>query len=150
MSLNIETRRLTAYHPDDAAAIGKLIPFVNNTHDGSPIPEDVMRDIIESDRSDQYVAAVHNKIVGTLTLNLIITTNARKAYLDNFVTHPEYRGQGVGSALWDCLEDWTRLQDVRVLDFLSGYERDDAHSFYKHRGVQIMKDLVPFRGFFQD
>ena len=75
----IEVRRLTAYSPEDAAAIGSLIPYVNGTHDGSPIPEDVLTEIIYSDRSAQFVAEQSDRVVGAMTLNLLVTTSAKKA-----------------------------------------------------------------------
>jgi GNAT superfamily N-acetyltransferase len=82
-----------------------------------------------------------------MTLNLLVTTNARKAYLDNFVTHPDFRHIGVGSALWQGMKEWSEMQNVRLLDFLSGKEdeRKQAHAFYEHRGVEVMESLSAFR-----
>jgi GNAT superfamily N-acetyltransferase len=145
MSSGIEVRKLTVYSPEDAAAIGVLTPFVNETHDGSPIPEDVLTNIIESDRSDQFVAERQGTMVGAMTLNLLVTTTARKAYLDNLVVHPDAQREGVGHALWLAAEAWCGAQNARVLDFLSPRGSFLAHDFYRAQGVEKLPSLTPWR-----
>ncbi len=46
------------------------------------------------------------------------------------------RRQGVGGALMDAVEAWSRQRDVGVVVLNTGDGRADAHSFYERRGYR--------------
>lgn len=132
----IFVERLRVYKPEDAAGIGKLMPYLNQSFSDAPIPEEHLRAIIESDHHDQLVAREDTqRIIGAATLSLIMAAGAgRKGYLEDFVTDPETKG--VGSALWREMGRWCLEQQVD-LHFTSRPTRIAAQHFYLNRGAEI-------------
>jgi GNAT superfamily N-acetyltransferase len=79
---------------------------------------------------------------------VVATTVAlRKLYVDDLVTAPDRRGQGIGAALLRELDVRARDAGCRVLDLDSGADREDAHRFYlrEHmliRGFHFLRRLT--------
>lgn len=72
-------------------------------------------------------------MVGKATVNLIVTELYSKAHLDNFITHPSVRGEGVGLAIWEELVSWAKEKGASKITLVS--DREDAIQFYLHRGA---------------
>lgn len=144
----IHVERLQTYTHEDATEIGLLMPYLSSSFPSSPISEELLRTIIESDYHDQLVAREDNRrIVGSATLSLILGAGAGgKAYLEDFVTNPETKG--VGSALWQEMGAWCVERDVE-LHFTSRSSRIAAQHFYLNRGAEI-RDTNAFRKDFRD
>lgn len=143
-SSEITIEHLTKYSDEDAAGIGRLMPFLSEKLNDSPIPKDLLTDIISSPYHEQLVARINGVIVGTATLNMLMGPAAgRVGYLEDFVTDPEARGKGVGSKLWDAMVEWCNEHQV-VLEFTSKPTRIDAHRFYLSRGA-VIRDTTVFR-----
>ncbi|USN96616.1 MAG: GNAT family N-acetyltransferase [Candidatus Nomurabacteria bacterium] len=145
----ISVERLRAYTPEDAAGIGRLMPFLSESFLSTPIPEERLRAIIESDYHDQLVAREDTRrIVGAATLSLILGAGAGgKAHLEDFVTDPETKG--VGSALWKEMGAWCVERDVE-LHFTSRSSRIAAQHFYLNRGAEIRDTNVFKKNFRED
>lgn len=128
--------RLRIYRPEDAAGIGRLMPYLDESFSDEPIAEDRICSIIESKHHDQLVARQDDlRIVGAATLSLTIGAGAGyKAYLEDFVTDPDTKG--VGSALWQEMGRWCLERDVD-LHFTSRPTRIAAQHFYINRGAEI-------------
>lgn len=144
----IFVERLQVYRPEDAAGIGRLMPFLNSSFSSDPIPEERLRNIVESNYHDQLVARqTDDRIVGAATLSLIMAAGAgRKGYLEDFVTDPETKG--VGSALWREMGRWCLEQQVD-LHFTSRPTRIAAQHFYLNRGAEI-RDTNTFKKDFRN
>jgi GNAT superfamily N-acetyltransferase len=134
--------RLTKYSAEDAAGIGRLMPFLSSSMNAEPMPENLLRDIINSPYHEQLVARLDSIIVGAATLNILMgpATN-RVGYLEDFVTDPLVRGSGVGGKLWDEMIAWCNEQGVG-LEFTSNASRAAAHRFYLSRGATIRDTTV--------
>lgn len=145
----VSINRLTSYSPEDAAGIGRLMPFLDEKFSGAPIDEQVLRVLIESNYHDQLVARDDTgRIVGAATLSLIMAAAAGpKAYLEDFVTDPETRG--VGSALWEEMGRWCLERNVD-LHFTSRPARVEAHQFYLKRGARMRETDVFVKDFRED
>ena len=145
----IFVERLSTYTPEDAAGIGRLLPFLSESFSGMPIPEHHLRSIVESPCHDQLVARQGDaRIVGAATLSLIMGAGAgSKAYLEDFVTDPATKG--VGSALWQEMGRWC-IERNTELHFTSNQTRIAAHHFYLNRGAQIRNTSVFKKDFQQD
>ena len=125
--------RLSTYTPEDAAGIGRLMPFLSDKLDDKPISETLLREIIASPHHDQLVARLDSIIVGAATLNILMGAGMYKqGYLEDFVTDPTVRGNGVGARLWDEMMVWCDEHGVD-LAFTSRGSRQTAHAFYKSR-----------------
>lgn len=136
--------RLKAYSYKDAREIGRLLPFLSENCSGEPVPEALLREIIDSAHHEQLVARYKGEIVGTATLTLLLGPAVKKmGYLEDFVTNPSLRGHGIGGALWEEMMAWCRQNDV-PLTFTSRPHRVDAHRFYKAHGAEV-RDTTVFK-----
>ena len=130
---------LTKYSDKDAAEIGALLPHLSDRFDGSPVPKQLLQDIIDSPYHDQLIARdEHGTIVGTASLTAVMGAAAhRKAWLDDFVVNSDLQGAGVGGKLWDAMLEWCRRHNIQQMSFTSNPRREAAHAFYLRRGAEI-------------
>lgn len=132
----VAIERLQAYTPEDATGIGRLMPFLSERLDDSPIDEDLLQTIIASPHHDQLVARAESRIVGAATLSTIMgTADGKQGWLNDFVTDPGMRG--VGTIIWDEIGRWCADHDITILNFTSHQKRLDAHRFYENRGAEV-------------
>ena len=132
----IFVERLKVYSPDDAAGIGRLMPFLSKRLSGDPIKETYLRDIIDSPHHDQIVARIEARIVGSATLGTLMgTANGRQGWLNDFVTDPDTNG--VGSRIWNEITAWCKEREITRLNFVSHPDRITAKHFYEARGGQV-------------
>lgn len=140
----LAVERLQTYTSEDAAGIGRLMPYLSESFSDEPIPEDLMREIIESDSRDQLVARISSRIVGAATLNIIVGTGAgRKGWLEDFVSDPTIEQRGIGQAIWNEMEKWCQEQGVNLY-FSSRPSREAAHKFYTKNGAHP-RDTTVFK-----
>lgn len=139
----VTIERLNTYTLQDAAEIGRLMPFLSLRMSDAPMSEELLTQIIQSPYHDQIVARCNGKIVGTATLSIIMgPAVGKQARLEGFVTDPKIRGQGIGSRIWDEVLCWCTEQGVD-LEFTSNQSRKAAHDFYLARGAKI-RDTTTF------
>lgn len=131
---------LDKYTPETADRVRELlIQLSRSGKDRGEIPEQWFKTLIESDSHDMLLATSDNgEIIGIATLSIIMGPIVRRvAYLEDFVTDAEVRGQGIGSALWSAMLDWARDKGCTELCFTSGHGREAAQAFYLHKGAEI-------------
>ncbi len=140
----VTIERLTVFSAEDAAGIGRLMPFLSSTKGPEPMAEQLLRDIITSPFHEQLVARFEGAIVGAATLTMLMGPAAnRVGYLEDFVTDPKLRGMGIGSKLWSEMMSWCNERDIN-LEFTSKPSRKEAHDFYLSHGASI-RDTTVFR-----
>jgi len=61
-----------------------------------------------------------------------------------FIVQETHRGQGVGSALIERLEQWAKDNGFSGIKLLSHPSRTNAHRFYERRDYQFTKDQKNF------
>lgn len=133
---DVQIERLLEYSAEDAAGIGRLMPFLSDKFSDQPIDEQLLRSIVESPNYEQLVARLEGRIVGAATLSIIKGAGAgNKGWLEDFVTDEEIRGQGVGDKVWAEMMTWCRENKIN-LGFTSRPSRTEAHTFYKKRGAK--------------
>ena len=100
-------------------------------------PDEYLADF-EAGRFECMVAERANQVIGmVLFFNAYSTWKGKMLYLDDFVVAPEYRGKGVGQALYDAFialaaERGCRLAKWQVLDW-----NTPAVRFYERNGAVI-------------
>ncbi len=144
----VEISTLTEYTPEVARQLGELTMFLSEDCTGKPVPEDLLRGIIESNSSEQLVATVAGRIVGAAILNHIRGITGEQAYLVDFVAHEDLRGEGVGYMLWEKMAEWCLGRSLGSMAFTSNYEDAAANMFYRLQDVQACTRSVPRRVFF--
>lgn len=136
----MKIERLTEYSPEIANRVRELlIQLSRSKKDRGEIPEEWFKEIISSNSHDMLLAYNDaGEIVGIATLSIIMGPIARKiAYLEDFVTDESVRGQGVGTALWNAMLEWSKEKDCKELNFTSGQGREAAWKFYEGKGAEI-------------
>lgn len=131
---------LTEYNESTAQRIRELLTQLSRSgKDRGEIPKQWFDDLIASPNHDMLVAYDNNgKIIGIATLSIIMGPIIRKnAYLEDFVTDAEVRGTGVGSQLWQAMQDWAKEKGCQNLEFTCGKGREKSQEFYKHHGAEI-------------
>ena len=91
------------------------------------------RRVIESDRSEVFLADEDGAIAGfcTVALDLDSIRFGRRAWVEDLAVDPARRSQGAGKALLDAAKDWARARGASLLELDSGDARVDAHRFYR-------------------
>ena len=86
-----------------------------------------------------FVSDLNTQIVATcmlITAPNLLRAGRRHGFLENVVTHPEFRGQGHGRAVVDAalIAAWTR--DCYHVLLQSGREDPRVHRFYQRCGFE--------------
>ena len=84
------------------------------------------------------VAEVENKIVGMVTMQLVISTaeGGYSGLLEDMVIAPDYQGQGIGSKLLIKMEKWAFEQGVSRIQLQADKDNHSALAFYKKNSWQ--------------
>ena len=133
-------QQLNSYDETTATRIRELlIQLSRSGRDRGEIPREWFEDLISSPSHDMLLAIDDNDhIIGIATLSIIMGPIVRRvAYLEDFVTDQDVRGQGVGSRLWNAMLDWARAKHCTELCFTSGQGREAAQQFYLNKGAEI-------------
>ena len=131
---------LDQYTPEIANRVRELlIQLSRSGKDKGEIPESWFNEIINSPFHDMLIALDDdNKIIGIATLSVTMGPGIRKnAYLEDFVTDQTVRGQGVGSAPWDAMQEWATNHGCKNLEFTCGNGREASQQFYKNHGAEV-------------
>lgn len=132
--------RAEVYNTDLAEGLGKLLTHLSSSFHGEPVPEDVLRPIIEGSDSEQILAYSEAGLVGSSVLSIRRGNKPPgvKLWLEDFVVDPDYRGEGVANLLADEWESWGREKGAREIGFTSSWGKVAAHRFYLRRGAVIL------------
>jgi putative acetyltransferase len=104
---------------EEIAAIRDSANVIYNTLQIPYLSRDVVRERVENVAQDRYplVAVVDDQVVGVLGLSVGSGRQAHMAQLGMMV-HPEYQGQGVGTALLeaavDLAENWLNISRIEL------------------------------------
>ena len=130
---------LDKYTPEIADQIRRLlIQLSRSGKDKGEIPEAWFQDVISSPWHDLLIAEEDGQILGIACLSVVMGAGIRKnAYLEDFVTDQTVRGKGIGSALWQAMNEWALSKGCINLEFTCGNGREAAQQFYQKHGATI-------------
>jgi GNAT superfamily N-acetyltransferase len=132
--------RFVDLEPGDARLIDDVLPVLMDLR-RHLTPETFAEVYVQGHPEGLRFTAAYDdegRCVAVAGWRLVATTVAlRKLYVDDLVTAPDRRGQGIGAALLGELERRAREAACRVLDLDSGADREDAHRFYFREGMVI-------------
>jgi GNAT superfamily N-acetyltransferase len=136
---------IRAARPEDAPALAPLasqLGYPSTTEDIDSrlalILPDPTQLIAVAEVSGQVVAWIHAALYLTLESGAAVE-------LRGLVVDENRRGQGLGRALTERVEEWAREQGAHVIRLRSNVIRDGAHAFYQHLGYAIVKTQHAFR-----
>lgn len=96
-----------------------------------------IKSIKQDDRNYILVAAIGRKIVGTVQCSLFqtIAFNGRpNMTIDYFIVEKNYRNIGIGSLLFNYVEQIAKRNNVKSIFLVSSNSLKKAHKFYKKLG----------------
>lgn len=110
--------------------------FFKNTNQDSSFLETT----IESDSSDLIIALINDDIVGFALIQLQETPpykvleHHQFAYITDLITKPEYRNQGIASALLTECGKWAKINEADYLELSVLNKNTNAYELYLKRG----------------
>jgi GNAT superfamily N-acetyltransferase len=144
---DVQIGAMTEYDADVADDMGKILMGLSSKYDGSPIEREWIEDVIESANHDILLATIDDKLVGVATVSIVMGPLIKKnVYLEDFVVDQKYQGNGIGTRLFEAVQDWGRKKGCRRLEFTSSGKgkKACAVAFYQKRGAEI-RDTNAFR-----
>ena len=123
----------------DFAQMLELFLFLHEDN----IPEDTLhlqkiwQSIMDDANHHLIVCEIDGRIVSSCVCVIIpnLTRNVRPyAFVENVVTHQEYRGRGYGSACLDYAREIAKENHCYKMMLLTGSKRESTLNFYKNAG----------------
>ena len=98
---------------------------------------------MQKETKDTYILGyyIDDKLVGTVTLNILILPSGREATIWALAVNPEYRRLGIATKLMSRAEEIVKsYEDIRSIWLFSGVHRQDAHELYRRLGYDENMD----------
>ena len=121
---------------DDGAAIASLLGQLGYETEPAAVPPRLERLVIVGDRV--VVAVLDNEVVGLAQLHASPTIEHERpaAKISALVVDESHRGQGIGRALVEAMEDEARTRRCVLLFLTTAARREDAQAFYRRVGLE--------------
>lgn len=101
------------------------------------IPEETIYETYILSGGNFWIALDDNdNVIGTIGLKV----NGNKSTLHRFYINASYRSCGIGSKLYQKLEQYASDSKVNEIYLSAGRHLTSAHSFYKKQGFQVIDD----------
>lgn len=124
----------------DLEQLQQLLKSVFN----NDISYEKMKDLykITQNNKDIYVLGyyIKDKLVGTVTLNILTLSSGKEATIWDLAIKEEYRRLGIATKLMKRAEEIAKKVDVKRIWLFSGFHRKCAHKLYKKLGYDENRD----------
>jgi GNAT superfamily N-acetyltransferase len=125
----------------DLASLLELYRLAEVSSSAEPIEraEQIWLEMLSHNGVEVFVSTVEAQIVATcmlITAPNLLRGGRRHGFLENVVTHPEFRGQGHGRAVVDAALAAAWTKDCYHVLLQSGREDPRVHRFYQHCGFE--------------
>ena len=97
---------------------------------------------ISKDNKDIHVLGyyINDKLVGTVTLNIITLPSGKDATIWDLAIREEYRRLGIATKLMNKAEEIAKQEDITKIWLFSGFHRKCAHELYRKLGYNENRD----------
>lgn len=128
----LEIRRIREADEELAAAFARLMPQLSV---GLCAPAaEMLRAVVESDRTALFAAQEDGRTVGVLTLAWYDVPSGRKAWIEDVVVDEAMRGRGAGRKLVTAALEYARSVGAVRVALTSNERRRAAHALYEKIG----------------
>ena len=112
-------------------------------------PEQIAKDLFESEICYAYVAEINNLIIGFALYYVSYSTwKGKSLYLEDLFVLPEFRKEGVGGLLFDEVVATAKRWKVKRMDWQILDWNEPALNFYKKKNAHLDSGWVNGRLFF--
>ncbi len=84
------------------------------------------------------VAILGNRMIGTV----IGTNDGRKGWVNRLAVDPEYRGEGVATALVKNVEDCFKARSLKIFSCLVNAENEPSRSLFERMGYDRHPEVI--------
>lgn len=123
-------------------AFGRLIPQLSSSN--PPPSRGDLEDIAADRASTLFVARLHGRIVGSLTLVLFRIPTGLRAWIEDVVVDEAAHGHGIGEALNRAALDYAKQNGAVTVDLTSRPSREAANRLYQKMGF-VQRDTNVYR-----
>lgn len=130
----VEIRILDSVTPEFMEALHRMIPQLSP---GTPLPtREQLEQVIGCPTNTLFAASVNSRMVGTLTLTMLVVPTGNTGWIGDVVVDNLVRGKGIGEKL--VREAISRAQSLgaRYVDLSSRPARDAANRLYQRIGFE--------------
>lgn len=138
----VTIREISAPEPGLAKELEPLLPQLNESM--RRLPEELLREVIDSPYCHLLIAEQGGVAVGMLTLALYPTLTALRGWIEDVVVDQQARRQGVGRKLLRRAIEIARAEGCKSLSLTSSHFRKEAHALYLSEDFQPI-NTQPFR-----
>jgi GNAT superfamily N-acetyltransferase len=129
-------------HPHELTALLELYRHLHSVD--APLPDSaelqhVWQTLLSDARMRCFVAATDPHLVASCTLAILpnLTRGARPyGLIENVVTHPDYRNQGIGTQLLQHALQTAWENNCYKVMLLTGSKLEETHRFYERAGFK--------------
>lgn len=111
---------------------------------GCTTAEQLADSILHNRQETVFIAAAANTALGFCCVQFFksMCYSVNYAEITELFVKEEYRGQGVGTALMTCAEDYFKTQNVKGYQLFTGKDNTSAQSFYEKMGYKKSAELM--------
>jgi len=128
--------QLISFSTENAEAIRNLAKQLGNNY--KELADNDLREIVTSKQSYLFLARhiPTQKVAGMIMANVYRIPYVKKAYLDDLIVDPQYRGKGVGKALMSYAVDFAKEKGAAYADFTARPIREESNKLYEKLGFK--------------
>lgn len=131
---------LTTVNETVLNAFRKLIPQLSS-HCVLPTEKD-LKDIVNSNSVQLFIAEENNEILGTMTLVFNKIPTGDKLWIEDVVVDKVARGKGLGKELIQFAIKYAKNKNVKTINLTSSPERVAANKLYQKLGFMLRETNV--------
>ncbi|NMP23127.1 GNAT family N-acetyltransferase [Sulfobacillus harzensis] len=137
----------------DVSSLAEMRQAYFHEETGKPGPSDFptrmadhVRQVLGSSNEPIFVAEVEGCLASCIWVKVTVKVpwpepfEASWAYVTNVYTRPEFRGQGIGTALLEHVQAWAKRQPG--LEFLILWPSDNSAQWYQRMGFESTEAVV--------
>ncbi len=111
----------------------------------NPVPDRVeeilplWKEILQIPYYHIWVAEKDDQLLSSCTLLIVPNlTHGQRPYalVENVVTHPDFREQGIGTAVLDAAREFATREGCYKIMLLTGSKKESTHRFYRNAGYR--------------
>lgn len=108
---------------------------------------ETLRSYLGEGKALLYAAKHNDDLVGIIWFFVKEDRQRRIIHINHFVVAEEYRGKGIGGALFNQVEDYAISNGIAEIELLVSKDNHSAVAFYKNRDFETKRLLMTKRLF---